>query len=51
MPAGIAMVEDAKADRMWTGIEGERRGTRGESGGEDGGRGQREGRRRYSVTA
>jgi hypothetical protein len=51
MPAGIAMVEDAKADGMWTGIEGERRPARGESAGEDGGRGQREGRRRYSVTA
>ena len=51
MPGGVAMVEDAEADGMRTGVESERGGTRGESGGEDGGRGQREGRCRYSVTA
>ena len=51
MPAGVAMVEDAEADGMRPGVEGERSGARAESGAENDGGSQNGNRCRYSVTA
>ena len=51
MAAPVALVEDAEADGMSPGVEGERSRARDESGAENDGRGESRDRRRYSVTA
>ena len=53
MPAGVALVEDAEADGMGSGVESEGRRARGcgQGGTQEYGRGEAGERGRYSVTA